>query len=107
MFFSVFMQSDSALTVVKNAEGRERGGTDEEAEVTDDEGDLEVVQPTEDWQTLKPGNVLQGVLLLVIVKHTSVLDLLCVCRPGSASRFPCEAESADGSKGGQTGRRAA
>ncbi|TNN63890.1 Nucleotide exchange factor SIL1 [Liparis tanakae] len=48
-------KTDSALTVVKNAEGRERGGTDEEAEVTDDEGDLEVVQPTEDWQTLKPG----------------------------------------------------
>lgn len=45
----------SALTVVKNPDGREGGGADEEAEVTVDEGDLEVVQPTEDWQTLKPG----------------------------------------------------
>ncbi|XP_068570281.1 nucleotide exchange factor SIL1 [Cebidichthys violaceus] len=48
-------KSDSALTVVENTEGREGGGADEEAEVTVDEGDLEVVQPTEDWQTLKPG----------------------------------------------------
>ncbi|KAK9517608.1 hypothetical protein VZT92_022965 [Zoarces viviparus] len=42
-------KSDCALTVV------EGGGADEEAEVTVDEGDLEVVQPTEDWQTLKAG----------------------------------------------------
>ncbi|XP_034400003.1 nucleotide exchange factor SIL1 isoform X2 [Cyclopterus lumpus] len=39
----------------KNAGGMEGGGADEEAEVTVDEGHLEVVQPTEDWQTLKPG----------------------------------------------------
>ncbi|XP_054453638.1 nucleotide exchange factor SIL1 [Anoplopoma fimbria] len=50
-------KSDRALTVVENTEGREGGGADEEAEVSvdEDEGDLEVVQPTEDWQTLKPG----------------------------------------------------
>ncbi|KAM6953037.1 nucleotide exchange factor SIL1 [Lycodopsis pacificus] len=42
-------KSDCALTVV------EGGGADEEAELTVDEGDFEVVQPTEDWQTLKAG----------------------------------------------------
>ncbi|KAK5865306.1 hypothetical protein PBY51_016480 [Eleginops maclovinus] len=47
-------KSDSALAVVETAEG------EEEVQVTDvgdeeDEGDLEVVQPTEEWQTLKPG----------------------------------------------------
>ncbi|XP_068451824.1 nucleotide exchange factor SIL1 isoform X2 [Clinocottus analis] len=46
---------ESALTVVKNPDGREGGGADEETEVAVDEEDLEVVQPTEDWQTLKPG----------------------------------------------------
>ncbi|XP_034400002.1 nucleotide exchange factor SIL1 isoform X1 [Cyclopterus lumpus] len=51
----VGQKSDCALTVVKNAGGMEGGGADEEAEVTVDEGHLEVVQPTEDWQTLKPG----------------------------------------------------
>ncbi|KAK5897570.1 hypothetical protein CesoFtcFv8_010621 [Champsocephalus esox] len=42
-------KSDSALAVVENTEG--------EVEVMDegDEGDFEVVQPTEEWQTLKPG----------------------------------------------------
>ncbi|KAM9356784.1 nucleotide exchange factor SIL1 [Symphorus nematophorus] len=51
------MESDSALTVVENPDGGEGAGGDEEAEVTvdEDEGDLEVVQPTEEWQTLKPG----------------------------------------------------
>ncbi|XP_035524599.1 nucleotide exchange factor SIL1 [Morone saxatilis] len=46
--------SESALTVVENKGG---GGDDEEEEVTidEDEGDLEVAQPTEEWQTLKPG----------------------------------------------------
>lgn len=43
------------------AENPEHEGTagDEEEEVTvgdGDEGDLEVVQPTEQWQTLKPGD---------------------------------------------------
>ncbi|XP_074503968.1 nucleotide exchange factor SIL1 [Sebastes fasciatus] len=50
-------KSDSALTVVENTEGGEGVVGDEEDEVTidEDEGDLEVVQPTEEWQTLKPG----------------------------------------------------
>ncbi|XP_070692935.1 nucleotide exchange factor SIL1 isoform X2 [Pempheris klunzingeri] len=47
----------SALTVVENTEGG--GGGVEEEEVTvdndDEEGDLEVVHPTEEWQTLRPG----------------------------------------------------
>uniref|UniRef100_A0A3Q0SYI3 Nucleotide exchange factor SIL1 n=1 Tax=Amphilophus citrinellus TaxID=61819 RepID=A0A3Q0SYI3_AMPCI len=52
--------SGGALIVVENTEHEGKGG-DEEEEVTvgdsddDDEGDLEVVQPTEQWQTLKPG----------------------------------------------------
>ncbi|XP_051276717.1 nucleotide exchange factor SIL1 [Dicentrarchus labrax] len=48
-------KSESALTVVENKEGG--GGEEEEEEVTidEDEGDLEVAQPTEEWQTLKPG----------------------------------------------------
>ncbi|KAM3866686.1 nucleotide exchange factor SIL1 [Diretmus argenteus] len=46
--------SDSALTIVENPEGG--GEEEEEAMVTDeDQGDLEVVQPTDQWQTLKPG----------------------------------------------------
>lgn len=53
------VQSESALTVVENAGGGEAAGSDEDEEATvdEDEGDLEVVQPTEEWQTLKPGNV--------------------------------------------------
>lgn len=46
-------KSEGALTVVENTGG---GEEEEEATVGDeDEGDLEVVQPTELWQTLKPG----------------------------------------------------
>ncbi|XP_070818804.1 nucleotide exchange factor SIL1 [Chaetodon trifascialis] len=47
-------KSDSALTVVESTEGAEGVGGDEE-EAMVDEGDSEVVQPTEEWQTLKPG----------------------------------------------------
>ncbi|XP_041800161.1 nucleotide exchange factor SIL1 [Chelmon rostratus] len=47
-------KSDSALSVVENTEGAEREGVDEE-EAMVDEGDSEVVHPTEEWQTLKPG----------------------------------------------------
>ncbi|XP_078117130.1 nucleotide exchange factor SIL1 isoform X2 [Sander vitreus] len=44
-------KSDSALAVMENT-----GGGDEEEEVTvEEDGDLEVVQPTEEWQTLQPG----------------------------------------------------
>ncbi|XP_074530910.1 nucleotide exchange factor SIL1 [Halichoeres trimaculatus] len=52
----ISQKSDSALTVVENPEG-----DDEEEEVTVDpekeveEEELEVIQPTEEWQTLKPG----------------------------------------------------
>ncbi|XP_010748936.3 nucleotide exchange factor SIL1 [Larimichthys crocea] len=49
-------KSDSALTVVENTEGGEgAGGDEEEVTVDEDEEDLEVVQPTDEWQTLKPG----------------------------------------------------
>ncbi|XP_069027561.1 nucleotide exchange factor SIL1 [Embiotoca jacksoni] len=57
----VGQKSDGALTVVENPDGGERvGGAEEEVTVDDDddddEGDLEVVQPTEQWQTLKPSH---------------------------------------------------
>lgn len=56
------VQTGSALTVVDNPEGGEGAHRDEEDEATvDEDGDLEdieVVQPTEQWQTLKPGDVL-------------------------------------------------
>ncbi|XP_053180477.1 nucleotide exchange factor SIL1 isoform X2 [Scomber japonicus] len=53
-------KSESALTVVENMEGGEGASSDDDGdEVTidedEEEGDLEVVQPTEEWQTLKPG----------------------------------------------------
>lgn len=53
----VFIQSDSALTVVEDAEGGEGAGADEEEEVM---VDLKVVKPTAQWQTLKPGDVLEA-----------------------------------------------
>ncbi|XP_034546477.1 nucleotide exchange factor SIL1 isoform X1 [Notolabrus celidotus] len=48
-------KSESALTVVENTEG---GGAEEEEMTVDEEeeeGELEVVKPTAEWQTLKPG----------------------------------------------------
>ncbi|PWA32495.1 hypothetical protein CCH79_00016670, partial [Gambusia affinis] len=57
---SLSQKSEGALTVVENTEGGR--GVDEEEEVTVDDdddddggGDFEVVQPNEQWQTLKPG----------------------------------------------------
>ncbi|XP_032410438.1 nucleotide exchange factor SIL1 [Xiphophorus hellerii] len=58
---SLSQKSEGALTVVENTEGGQ--GVDEEEEVTvdndddddDDDGVFEVVQPNEQWQTLKPG----------------------------------------------------
>ncbi|XP_054879319.1 nucleotide exchange factor SIL1 isoform X1 [Poeciliopsis prolifica] len=52
---SLSQKSEGALTVVENPEGGR--GVDEEEEVTvdDDDGVFEVVQPNEQWQTLKPG----------------------------------------------------
>uniref|UniRef100_A0A3B4T7A8 Nucleotide exchange factor SIL1 n=1 Tax=Seriola dumerili TaxID=41447 RepID=A0A3B4T7A8_SERDU len=51
IFVIVFLQSVSALTVVENTEGR--GGDEEEEK--EKEVNLKVVQPTEQWQSLKPG----------------------------------------------------
>uniref|UniRef100_A0A8D3CX08 Uncharacterized protein n=1 Tax=Scophthalmus maximus TaxID=52904 RepID=A0A8D3CX08_SCOMX len=45
-------KSDSALTVVENVEG-EVGAVGDEGE--EEVANLKVVQPTEQWQTLKPG----------------------------------------------------
>lgn len=81
----MILQSDSALTVVENTEGGEGVGGDEEVEVTDDEDEdiLEVVQPTAEWQTLRPGNEAEGVLL--ICKHfnsfftLTFLLMACAC----------------------------
>ena len=83
----MFVQSDSALTVVENkeggggrGEGRDDDDDKEEVTVDEDEGDLEVVQPTEEWQTLKPGNV-HELPVICHCQETSglVLDVLCVC----------------------------
>uniref|UniRef100_A0A3B4X2G5 Uncharacterized protein n=1 Tax=Seriola lalandi dorsalis TaxID=1841481 RepID=A0A3B4X2G5_SERLL len=46
-------KSDSALTVVENTDGGGGGGGDGEEEK--EEVNLKVVQPTEQWQSLKPG----------------------------------------------------
>lgn len=92
------VQSDSALIVVDNVGGGEGVGGDEEEEAM---VNLKVVQPIEQWQTLKPGNVL--ILCYSQMKYLSISDLplyVHFYRPGSASRFPCEAESADRSEGG-------
>lgn len=52
-------QFDSSLIVVEDTEEEEAAVGDEEEDVTaaEYEGDLEVVQPNEAWQTLKPGKV--------------------------------------------------
>lgn len=46
--------------MVENAEHEAVNGEEEDVAVDDveDEGDLDVVQPSEQWQTLKPGNAL-------------------------------------------------
>ncbi|XP_069387190.1 nucleotide exchange factor SIL1 isoform X2 [Paralichthys olivaceus] len=48
-------RSDSALTVVENAEGGGGGGGEGGDEEEGANDNLNVVQPTEQWQTLKPG----------------------------------------------------
>ncbi|XP_023273557.1 nucleotide exchange factor SIL1 [Seriola lalandi dorsalis] len=53
IFVIDFLQSDSALTVVENTDGGGGGGGDGEEEK--EEVNLKVVQPTEQWQSLKPG----------------------------------------------------
>lgn len=57
----LFAQSGGDLIVVENTEHEAVNGEQEEVavdDVEDDEGDLDVVQPSEQWQTLKPGNTL-------------------------------------------------
>lgn len=47
--------------MVENTEHEAVNGEEEDVavdDVEDDEGDLDVVQPSEQWQTLKPGNAL-------------------------------------------------
>lgn len=75
LFVFVCLQSDSFLTVVENTEAGEGAGSDEEEEVTVDFGDLEVVQPSEEWQTLKPGNTTghTGPFIIVMIKRHLVL----------------------------------
>lgn len=48
-------KSEGALTVVENTDEGEGSDYEEVASVSDEDGDLEVVQPTNLWQTLKPG----------------------------------------------------
>ncbi|XP_059202478.1 nucleotide exchange factor SIL1 [Centropristis striata] len=49
-------KSDSALTVVEDPEGADGVVSDEEEVTADeDEGVVDVLRPTEEWQTLKPG----------------------------------------------------
>lgn len=108
-FLPVSEQTDLALSVVENPEGEEETRRDEEEVMIDE--DIEVVQPTEQWQTLKPGNMLSlSVTLFISITEDGQKDM-CVCacvhRPGSATRFPCEAQYADGSEGGPAGGRAA
>lgn len=59
MFFFVSSQPESSAVVVHHPEG-ETGGADVddavEGSVGEEEGELEVVQPSEEWQTLKPGS---------------------------------------------------
>ncbi|XP_056144413.1 nucleotide exchange factor SIL1 [Lampris incognitus] len=49
------MQSESALIVVEDSGGGGAEGSVEDRVAEDDEEDLEVVKPTDQWQTLKPG----------------------------------------------------
>lgn len=94
MIFFLCLQSDSALTVVENNEGGGREGRDDDDDqeaitVDEDEGDLEVVQPTEEWQTLKPGNE-HDLPVICRCQETSglVLDILCVCVCAQARQCP-------------------
>lgn len=49
----------NSLVVVKNVDGAEAGGDEqEEPDAEEAEEHLEVVQTSHVWQTLKPGNVL-------------------------------------------------
>lgn len=57
----LFVQSGGDLIVVENPEHEAVNGEEEDVavdDVEDDEGDLDIVQPSEQWQTLKPGHAL-------------------------------------------------
>lgn len=61
--FCVFQRASAtkspltSLVVVENVDGVEAGSDEQEqSSVPDSEGHLEVVQPSDVWQTLKPGN---------------------------------------------------
>lgn len=63
--FCVFQRASAtkspltSLVVVENVDDVEAGSDEkEQSSVPDSEGHLEVVQPSDVWQTLKPGNVL-------------------------------------------------
>lgn len=61
------MQSEGALTVVENTDDKGGEGevvAEDEEVVTVEDEDLEVVQPTEEWQTLKPGLILKLLFLI-------------------------------------------
>lgn len=68
--------------MVDDPEGDKEAEVDEEVEVTvdEDEGELEVVQPSEEWQTLKPSNVLKCTVVLQQRQSMFLfLTLTCVC----------------------------
>lgn len=77
----VTLQPDTSVIVVNNPEGGgEAAEVDEAVEVSveDEEGELEVVQPSEEWQTLRPGESLKEPCREAAL--TFSLDLcLCVC----------------------------
>ncbi|XP_077957594.1 nucleotide exchange factor SIL1 isoform X2 [Gasterosteus aculeatus] len=52
---NVGQKSDCALTVVENTEGRKEADKEAGVIADEDEGDFEVIQPTDNWQTLKAG----------------------------------------------------
>lgn len=76
------MQPDTAVIVVNNPEAGGGADVDEAVEVSlddeEEEGELDVVQPTEEWQTLKPGGALTDVCWEgATISNPDVC--LCVC----------------------------
>lgn len=67
--------------MVENTEGRKEADKEAGVIADEDEGDFEVIQPTDNWQTLKAGKLL---LLCPSQKYSLVLDLVCVCVLGQA-----------------------
>lgn len=108
----VLLQPDTSVIVVNNSE--EGGGgadVDKGVEVSvddeeEEEGELEVVQPSEQWQTLKPGGALTDIRW-DLEGATSSNRGVRVFRAGSSRRLPRPAQLADGPEGGPTGGGAA